>query len=327
MAGSGFYKSTFLETSALLAAASVRESMGTNVSDNPINSKDCGISPSTSALRDCVALLERSQQNLVHLGRLADIQTLRHGLPTPIPTPLYGGTSSKVSREISSSNLDPRNELLHTFALALTAYHMAPPGTLPLSELFLPTASSTPIASAPNSSRVYSGSGQSKSVQVSDEVQESSQGPSLQKSKKIQRTRDEDQIDTVSRVVPPLKVDEKDDDKQSLLLVAKSDLATNEASIMEKVTMSLMDPLSSLVSVSVSSLVEPGQAKSRSKWSPAEITLFEEGIRLYGEHNPKQISEHMHGCRNNEQVRERIKSIKRSLGLQKKYVPPTSQKR
>jgi hypothetical protein len=322
------YKTTFLETSALLAAASVRESMGTDVSDNPINSTDCGISPSTSALRDCVALLERSQQNLVHLGRLADIQTLRHGLPTPIPTPsLHCGTSSKVSREVSSSNLDPRNELLHTFALALTAYHMAPPGTLPFSELFLPTASSSPIVPAPHSSRVYSGSGQSKSVQVSDEVQESSQGSSFKKSKKIQQTRDEDQFETLSNDVPPLKADEKGDDKQSLRLVARSNRATNETSIMEEDTMSLMDPLSSLVSVSVPSLVEPGQAKSRSKWSPAEITLFEEGIRLYGEHNPKQISEHMRGCRNNEQVRERIKSIKRSLGLQKKYVPPTSQKR
>jgi hypothetical protein len=34
----------------------------------------------------------------------------------------------------------------------------------------------------------------------------------------------------------------------------------------------------------------------------------------------------MRGCRSNEQVRERIKSIKRSLGLQKKYVPPASKK-
>jgi hypothetical protein len=52
------------------------------------------------------------------------------------------------------------------------------------------------------------------------------------------------------------------------------------------------------------------RAASRSKWGVDEIALFEEGLRIYGEHAPSAISKFM-GSRSGEQVRERIRSLRR----------------
>jgi len=69
-------------------------------------------------------------------------------------------------------------------------------------------------------------------------------------------------------------------------------------------------------SSSTSNTNGPRIAESRSKWTVQEIAKFEEGIVLYGESHPLSIANHM-GTRTSEQVRERIKTIKRKLGLAK----------
>jgi hypothetical protein len=319
-----FDSTPFLETATLLAAASARESAASTVSNNPFDSIDDGLSPSTSALRDCVALLERSQQNLVHLGRMADIQSLRHGLPQSHSPK---GTTSSTSKSPTTA-LEPRNELLHTFALALSAYHMTPPGTRPPSDYFLPplampaSTSSTLAAS----SQAYKSSGQLQTSPLTDVVKEETRSTSSKKSK---FSHSEDNVDEVdySRFPKTIVKDRIERlDSGSILPLSRTDGAITESIGLQEEDTEISEPLPSSTPSIMSTLADAGPAKSRSKWAPAEIALFEEGIRLHGEHNPKLISEHMRGCRSNEQVRERIKSIKRSLGLQKKYVPPASKK-
>jgi hypothetical protein len=62
-------------------------------------------------------LLSKAATNILHLGRLADVQTLRHGLPPE--------ATDAVSRDCG---LSPRDELLQVFAYNVTAHYMKPPG-------------------------------------------------------------------------------------------------------------------------------------------------------------------------------------------------------
>jgi len=309
-----------LESSVLLSASSARESVASTVSSNPLDSIDNGVSPSTSALQDCVALLERSQQNLLHLGRIADIQTLRHGLPSPqlIPTPLQKGTSTISSNPAA---LDPRNELLHSFALALSAYHMTPPGTLSPSEFFLPLSTPSTTITATASGQAYKSTGQSKASLFADDVKEEPHSGSSKRTK-VKPHAEVEPSEAISRAPKATGKEKSESTDANLLPLSRTDVAmkgSNGSTRLQEDESA--EPISS-TPAAMTTLLDAGPAKSRSKWAPAEIALFEEGIRLHGEHNPKLISEHMRGCRSNEQVRERIKSIKRSLGLQKKYVPP-----
>ena len=312
-------KDALLDSSVLLAASSARESVASTVSSNPLDSIDNDVSPSTSALQDCVALLERSQQNLLHLGRIADIQTLRHGLPSPqlIPTHLQKGTSTTSSNPA----LDPRNELLHTFALALSAYHMTPPGTLPPSEFFLPLSTPSTTITATASGQAYKSTGQSKASLFADDIKEEFRSGSSKRTK-VKPHAEVEPNEAISRPPKGTGKERSESTDANLLSLSRTDAAMKGpdgcSHLQEDES---AEPISS-TPAAMPTLLDAGPAKSRSKWAPAEIALFEEGIRLHGEHNPKLISEHMRGCRSNEQVRERIKSIKRSLGLQKKYVPP-----
>jgi len=69
----------------------------------------------TSNLTEATSYLETVHGSLLHLGRLADVQTIRHGIP-PVSTD---------NRE--DCGLSPRDELLQTFAQSLMAHYLRPP--------------------------------------------------------------------------------------------------------------------------------------------------------------------------------------------------------
>lgn len=69
----------------------------------------------THNLSEATSYLETAHSSLLHLGRLADVQTIRHGIP-PVSTD---------SRE--DCGLSPRDELLQTFAQSLMAHYLRPP--------------------------------------------------------------------------------------------------------------------------------------------------------------------------------------------------------
>lgn len=69
----------------------------------------------TNNLSEATAYLETVQANILHLGRLADVQTLRHGIPPE---------STDVRDDCG---LCPRDELLQTFAQSLMAHYLRPP--------------------------------------------------------------------------------------------------------------------------------------------------------------------------------------------------------
>jgi len=89
-----YVDSALRENAALLAAAAAAESGG--------------------RLADAAALLETAAASLKQLGRLADVQGVRHGVPPP-------STDARAD-----CGLAPREELLQTFAMALTAHALLP---------------------------------------------------------------------------------------------------------------------------------------------------------------------------------------------------------
>jgi len=66
-------------------------------------------------LGQAVGFLESVHGNMLHLGRLADVQTIRHGLPP------------ESSDTRTDCGLSPRDELLQTFTQSLMAHYMKPP--------------------------------------------------------------------------------------------------------------------------------------------------------------------------------------------------------
>jgi hypothetical protein len=63
-------------------------------------------------------------------------------------------------------------------------------------------------------------------------------------------------------------------------------------------------------------------ARSRARWTPAEVADFERALALHGPHRPSLIAADMGGARTSEQVRERIKWSRKKLQQQQQYGAP-----
>lgn len=221
------------------------------------------------------SFLERIHGNVIHMGKLADIQTLKHGIP-PIETNLRK----------DNCGLSPRDELLQTVAMSLLSYHLQPEANIP--------SSKTPASSSTVNITENSTNATTVSLTSSSSTSSSSSSTAVPT---VTSTIGSNSMTTSS------KTGVNSTGKSSKSLSSSSKSKTPDSDTDQE-----MHQSSTLKTAKVSD--------ARSKWSLQEISKFEEGIVLYGENRPLNIANHM-GTRTSEQVRERIKTIKRKLGLAK----------
>lgn len=89
--------------------------------------------------------------------------------------------------------------------------------------------------------------------------------------------------------------------------IMDSSVATYVPQLTEHVNISPLEPDDSRISAD-------GYSKRRSRWTIEEIVKFEKACEMYGYSKPKLISEYI-GTRTNEQVRERIRWVRRKVGI------------
>lgn len=238
-----------------------------------------------ATIKDCVSYLEAAHSSILHLGRLADIQTIRHGIPPP------------STDERTDCGLSPRDELLQTICMNLTAFHMLPP-----KQEAAARKDNVPVVPA-----TTSGAG-GKATAVHAEqagVVPQATVPSVPHIAPTAAT---------AAAVPAVQAPSAATGTVALPL-QPSEVAAALGPVAAA-------PVAAAASAAARLPVEDTALnRSRTRWSVEEVAMFEAAVKQYGLNKPSQIAAFM-GTRSAEQVRERIKWWKRKVGIHKKWQGP-----
>lgn len=321
-------------------------------------------------------MLEKVHANVMHLGKLADIQTLKHGLPP----------SSTNTR--NASGLSPGDELLQTFAMNLFSYHMVPPSQIGVEPQQPPAQAATPVDVDPAVKPTLPRRHPKKKCEIpGNQAGGSGAARTSDASGSVDGDADGD-VEVALTVLGSAAADAAAADGDSTDAADGSAAGgagpSNDSAagtVAERSSAAAGDAGAGGSSGSVAGAsavrwhkpnVQVAGTKAvnaRAKWSIEEVAKFEEGIALYGENapaclhaievhgrigafrlaptnatdtivviivvaasrfvvgdagesKPMQIAQHI-GTRTNEQVRERVKMVKRRMGLLVKFRPPT----
>lgn len=236
-----------------------------------------------ATIKDCVSYLEAAHSSILHLGRLADIQTIRHGIPPP------------STDECADCGLSPRDELLQTICMNLTAFHMLPPKQDAAARKdTAPPATASASSTAGKAAAVSSGHAGLGSQAAMPSMPKASAAPIAAAAEHVVAAAPE-AVPTAPAAAPGA----------ALPAAATAQLAAETVP-------------SSTIPVSVE---DTAVNRSRTRWSVEEVAMFEAAVKQYGLNKPSQIAAFM-GTRSAEQVRERIKWWKRKVGIHKKWQGP-----
>ena len=239
-------------------------------------------------LADAIAMLRVPHDRLLHLGKLADIQTIHHGVPRlddPRPplvlTPLENSLQAFMQM-MSASALDP----------AWTEAQLAALGAANR-----PTASASGALGVPASAAPFP---------MKQEPGLAARGP----------PRVTFGVPSVAAAASSALVGGDNAPSAGATvdnaLIGGAEVGAALALLSSQTAAAHSTGPASSAPPAAAAAANPKLAASGTKWSVAEVDLFEKGVAQFSHHAPAKIAA-LVGTRSAEQVRERIRTAKRKL--------------